>query len=110
MTPPVSFPWDRITITVDGYVYKIKFDFGLEVEWWRQQNGRYYVRLPIAYYNKVEGMCGNWNDDSTDDTPLIGDHWLTDGYHDNMGLGCVTPPDEPCTQEVQQQAEQLCNR
>ena len=39
-----------------------------------------------------------------------GDSWVIDGYHDNINdPKCKTPEPDPCTDEEEKAAEQMCN-
>ncbi|CAL1590396.1 unnamed protein product [Knipowitschia caucasica] len=94
-------------------------DFGLQVQF----DGVHHLQItvPGQYYNKLCGMCGNYNHDATDDDLMpnkkpakdvieLGNSWKSEGDSD-PGCQPDTRPDihPNCTVEEEQQYEAQCS-
>ncbi|CAG5117516.1 unnamed protein product, partial [Candidula unifasciata] len=58
-------PGSPFTVKEVGDMVYIRTPFGVTLQWDKQT--RVYVQLSADHINKVEGLCGNFNHDSTDD-------------------------------------------
>jgi len=88
---------------------------GVVVTW----TGTTYISVKVSedLKNHLCGLCGTYNDNSTDDfqtpdgvvvstTIEFGFSWILDGYNVS---NCTRPPPEPCSTTVQQQGAARCN-
>jgi len=115
-SPPTSLKGGRIVIENPGH-YFIKTDFGMIVEYKRSLRGHVTVTLPSRYMDSVEGLCGNWNGDKTDDLypkggktvathVEVGDSWIVPGTARCDTRTIPDPP--PCDPGLRPVVENKC--
>ncbi|GFN75363.1 sco-spondin [Plakobranchus ocellatus] len=101
----VAEPGSPFDVQEIGEMVYVKTPFGVTLQW--DKNTRVYIRLATDHMQMVEGLCGNFNKDQTDDlTPrqggssltevtLFGDSWRTDtscAPSQEITDTCVTAP------------------
>uniref|UniRef100_A0A8C3PPX7 Zonadhesin n=1 Tax=Calidris pygmaea TaxID=425635 RepID=A0A8C3PPX7_9CHAR len=101
-----------------GKFIVLETDFGVIVKY--DGNHHLEITLPHSYFSKVQGMCGNFNDDRTDDLVLpngtlvnvtqFGNSWKVE---EDSDAGCLPDLREddvpPCTAESKPVIESQCN-
>ncbi|XP_034146574.1 zonadhesin, like isoform X2 [Esox lucius] len=116
---PLSIPVAKAKVLSSGVYILLDTDFGLKVKF----DGVHHleITIPGEYFNKVCGMCGNFNMNSSDDKlkpdgqPAkdaieLGNSWKSEGDSD-PGCSPDTRPDvhPNCTAEEEKQFESLCS-
>ena len=77
----VNLPYSHATginIELSGYYVVLTTQFGLTVRY--EGNYNFFVTLSAAYASKVQGLCGNMNDDVSDDLTIPGSGAPTDAH------------------------------
>ncbi|XP_040020452.2 IgGFc-binding protein [Gasterosteus aculeatus] len=64
---PVSLLGGKVSIKQSGIYATLTTDFGLNVKY--DWNMRLYITVPSSYYQRLGGLCGNYNGDRSDDLP-----------------------------------------
>ncbi|XP_074510552.1 IgGFc-binding protein-like [Sebastes fasciatus] len=64
---PVSLLGGKLSVTKSGIYASLTTDFGLSVKY--DWNMRLYITVPSSYYQHLGGLCGNYNEDRSDDLP-----------------------------------------
>ncbi|KAJ8007728.1 hypothetical protein DPEC_G00097200 [Dallia pectoralis] len=114
---PMSIPDAKVLSS--GVYTLLDTDFGLKVKF----DGVHHleITIPGEYFNKVCGMCGNYNQNSSDDNlkpdgqPAkdvieLGNSWKSEGDSDPGCLPDTRPDVHPdCTAEEEKQFESLCS-
>ncbi|KAM9827438.1 LOW QUALITY PROTEIN: zonadhesin, like [Neosynchiropus ocellatus] len=115
---PISIPAAGSKVITSGVYSLLDTSFGLQVKF----DGVHHLEItvPGEYFNRLCGMCGNYNRNSSDDdlmpnkTPAkdvieLGNSWKSEGDSD---AGCQpdTRPDihPNCTQEEEKRYESIC--
>ncbi|XP_060098771.1 uncharacterized protein LOC132574434 [Heteronotia binoei] len=106
---PVSIEGRKITVQSSGGFVLLETDFGLGVRF----DGNHYVEVsvPPAYKGQLCGLCGNYNQDPSDDnlkpdgqpasdSTVLGDSWLVP---DNVSESCSTLPPPECSPEQEEE-------
>ncbi|KAM8927865.1 IgGFc-binding protein-like [Pelodytes ibericus] len=62
---PVTLANGRISVTRSGFTAIVQLDFGLIITY--DWNWLVEVTIPSSYYNLLSGLCGNFNQDPSDD-------------------------------------------
>ncbi|KQK96034.1 hypothetical protein AAES_34487 [Amazona aestiva] len=101
-----------------GRFIVVETDFGAIIKY----DGNHYleITLPQSYFSKVQGMCGNFNDNSEDDlslpngtlvsVPQFGNSWEVEEDSDEGCLSDLREDDAPpCTSESKPVIESQCN-
>ncbi|XP_056156221.1 zonadhesin, like [Lampris incognitus] len=116
---PVSVEAAGIKVLTSGVYTLLDTDFGLQVKF----DGVHHVEIivPGEYFNKVCGMCGNYNHNSSDDNLMpnkkpakdvieLGNSWKADGDSD-PGCKPDTRPDihPNCTAEEEKLYASQCS-
>ncbi|XP_035679858.1 IgGFc-binding protein-like [Branchiostoma floridae] len=112
VTPPVNLA-QGINIQFSGPNVVLSTTFGLRVSF--DGNHRLEVVVPPAYFNTTQGICGNFNDDSTDDLMMpdgnmaadavqLGNSWKTNTSCPDQ-VGPVSPNCDPGLQAIIQNDE-----
>ncbi|XP_076461744.1 uncharacterized protein LOC143294198 [Babylonia areolata] len=101
-------PGSPFTVREVGEFVYIDTPFGLSIQW--DKGTRVYVRLETQHMGKVEGLCGNFNGDQTDDftgptgglpaakATTFGDSWRVHQY-----CTPATQVADPCANDPQRQ-------
>ncbi|XP_048080450.1 zonadhesin [Ursus arctos] len=71
VTLPSTTQIQGVRITASGIYTVLTVNIGLQVKF--DGNGFFEVQLPTAYYQKVCGLCGNFNDEEEDELMMPGD-------------------------------------
>ncbi|KAM6960357.1 LOW QUALITY PROTEIN: zonadhesin, like [Tautogolabrus adspersus] len=116
---PVTIEKAGAKVITSGAYSLLDTDFGLQVKF--DGVHQLEITVPGEYFNKLCGMCGNYNHDSTDDDLMpnkkpakdvieLGNSWKAEGDSDP---GC-TPDTRPdihpdCTTEEETQFEAQCS-
>ncbi|XP_078524644.1 IgGFc-binding protein-like [Lissotriton helveticus] len=115
---PVINQIPGVSIVASGIYSVVETDFGLVVKF--DGNHHLEIQVPGSYYDKVCGMCGNYNANSTDELMMpngqqavnvtqFGNSWKAEGDSDP---GCQPDTREDlgpsCTQEEKARMEALC--
>ncbi|KAM6949505.1 IgGFc-binding protein-like [Aplochiton taeniatus] len=115
---PVSVREAGARVLTSGVFSLLDTDFGLKVQF----DGVHHLQITIPgeYYNKVCGMCGNYNHNSSDDNLMpdgkpakdaieLGNSWKSEGDSD-PGCQPDTRPDvhPDCSAEEEQRYEAQC--
>ncbi|XP_069042968.1 zonadhesin, like [Lepisosteus oculatus] len=115
---PLTISGTGASLSTSGVYSVLDTDFGLTVRF----DGVHHleITLPGAYYNKVCGMCGNFNNNGSDDSLMpdglpakdvvqLGNSWKAEGDSDE---GCQPDDredlDPKCTQEEESHYTALC--
>ncbi|RUS78727.1 hypothetical protein EGW08_013514, partial [Elysia chlorotica] len=84
----IAEPGSPFDVQEIGEMVYVKTPFGVTLQW--DKNTRVYIRLATEHMQMVEGLCGNFNRDKTDDlvpreggapltqVSLFGDSWRSD--------------------------------
>ncbi|XP_065806899.1 zonadhesin, like isoform X2 [Labrus bergylta] len=116
---PVTIEKAGAKVITSGVYSLLDTDFGLQVKF--DGVHQLEITVPGEYFNKLCGMCGNYNHNSTDDDRMpnkkpakdaiqLGNSWKAEGDSDH---GC-TPDTRPdihpnCTTEEETQFEAQCS-
>ncbi|XP_030044013.1 zonadhesin [Microcaecilia unicolor] len=115
---PVFDQIPGVSITTSGIYTVVETNFGLVVKF--DGNHHLEIQLPGSYYNKVCGMCGNFNGNITDELLMpnghlarnvteFGNSWKAEGDSDP---GCQPDQREDlnpkCTRDEEAHMRQLC--
>uniref|UniRef100_A0A3B3R8S4 VWFD domain-containing protein n=1 Tax=Paramormyrops kingsleyae TaxID=1676925 RepID=A0A3B3R8S4_9TELE len=100
VTPPVSLP-GGVKVYLSGTFVVLETDFGLRVRY--DGNHHADVTLPSSYWGLLCGLCGNYNDQPSDDnlkpdgkpepnTDLLGESWQVSDNRIFKPCHSVVPP------------------
>ncbi|XP_077204093.1 IgGFc-binding protein-like isoform X4 [Paroedura picta] len=108
---PVFIGGREISVQSSGGFVLVETDFGLRVRF----DGNHYVdvSVPPAYEEQLCGLCGNYNQDPSDDnlkpdgqpasdSTDLGDSWLVP---DNGSESCPTLPPPECDPELEEEIQ-----
>ncbi|XP_032302492.1 IgGFc-binding protein-like [Coturnix japonica] len=115
---PVENRVRGVSIGNVGNYLVVETDFGVIVKY--DGDDHLEITLPQSYFSKVQGMCGNFNDDYKDDLSLpngtivsvtqFGNSWKVE---EDSDAGCLSDSREddvpPCTSENKPIIESQCN-
>ncbi|XP_071058660.1 alpha-tectorin [Pseudochaenichthys georgianus] len=93
-TLPVQLELGAIKVYQSGVAIALETDFGLLVTY----DGQHYasISLPSSYFNNTCGLCGNYNDDPSDD-PVLPDGSLAESVVELGGSWRAEDTDWTCT-------------
>ncbi|XP_061754985.1 alpha-tectorin [Nerophis ophidion] len=93
-TLPVQIQLGAIRVYQSGMAVALETDFGLLVTY----DGQHYasISLPSSYFNNTCGLCGNYNDDPSDD-PVLPDGTLAESVAELGGGWRAEDADWRCT-------------
>ncbi|KAI4800156.1 hypothetical protein KUCAC02_014979, partial [Chaenocephalus aceratus] len=93
-TLPVQLELGAIKVYQSGVAIALETDFGLLVTY----DGQHYasISLPSSYFNNTCGLCGNYNDDPSDD-PVLPDGSLAESVVELGGSWRAEDTDWRCT-------------
>ncbi|XP_045850106.1 zonadhesin [Meles meles] len=101
-----------VKITASGIYTVLSVNIGLQVKF--DGKGFLEVRLPTAYYQKVCGLCGNFNDEDEDELMMPSDELaqndteLVDSWQDRESDPKCQPDDQTVQAEMKEKSDTNC--
>uniref|UniRef100_M3YWE2 Zonadhesin (gene/pseudogene) n=1 Tax=Mustela putorius furo TaxID=9669 RepID=M3YWE2_MUSPF len=101
-----------VKITASGVYTVLSVNIGLQVKF--DGKGFLEVQLPAAYYQKVCGLCGNFNDEDEDELMMPSDELaqndteLVDSWQDRESDPKCQPDDQTVQAEMKEKSDTNC--
>nr|XP_020655430.1 zonadhesin-like [Pogona vitticeps] len=104
---PVEGRVPGVSITTSGIYVFLETDFGLVVKF--DGNHHLEIQLPGTYFEKVCGMCGNFNNESLDDLLMPNGHLATNASQFGNSWKAPGDQDPGCQPDDREDLEPHCS-